>query len=223
MVEKEVRDETKKMLEAIDFKLKDYFCKYNKIIIPLYQRGYSWEDKNMEVFIKDIYENEKYYIGNIMSLPNGLNVELIDGQQRIISSFLVFCCLKNRFDLKDDFSFLDNGKKIMVETRAPSDDSRLLEFIYNDDIAKRYRTRREVKEYEKAYKTIIDNKIDANVLMKKLLNVIIVEIKFVQTETDAHNMFVNLNTKGKVLENVDILKSHLFKYLSYDKSNGISY
>lgn len=223
MVEKEVRDETKKMLEAIDFKLKDYFCKYNKIIIPLYQRGYSWEDKNMEVFIKDIYENEKYYIGNIMSLPNGLNVELIDGQQRIISSFLVFCCLKNRFDLKDDFSFLDNGKKIMVETRAPSDDSRLLEFIYNDDIAKRYRTRREVKEYEKAYKTIIDNKIDANVLMKKLLNVIIVEIKFVQTETDAHNMFVNLNTKGKVLENVDILKSHLFKYLSYDKSNGIEF
>ena len=146
MVEEVIKQETKKMLEAKDYKLKNYFDEYGKIIIPLYQRGYSWEDKNMEVFIKDIYNNNKYYIGNIMTLPNSSNVELIDGQQRIISSFLVLCCLKNKFELDEDFTFLDYGKKIKVETRAPSDDSRLLEFIYNDDIAKRYRTRREVKD-----------------------------------------------------------------------------
>lgn len=223
MIVEKVGHETKKMLEANDFKLKDYFKEYEQIIIPLYQRGYSWEDKNMEVFIKDIYDNNNYYIGNIMALPNELNVELIDGQQRIISSFLVLCCLKNKFNLNEDFTFLDDGKKIRVETRAPSDDSRLLEFIYNDDIARRYRTRREVKEYERAYKTIIDNNIEPKILMEKLLNVIIVEIKFVQTETDAHNMFVNLNTKGKSLENVDILKSQLFKYLSFDEMHGIEY
>lgn len=223
MIAEKVKHETKKMLEANDFKLKDYFNGYGQIIIPLYQRGYSWEDKNMEVFIKDIYDNNNYYIGNIMALPNDLNVELIDGQQRIISSFLVLCCLKNKFNLNEDFTFLDDGKKIKVETRAPSDDSRLLEFIYNDDIARRYRTRREVKEYERAYKTIIDNNIEPKILMEKLLNVIVVEIKFVQTETDAHNMFVNLNTKGKSLENVDILKSQLFKYLSFDEMHGIEY
>lgn len=85
MIEEAVRQETNKMLEANDFKLKDYFNKYKQIIIPLYQRGYSWEDKNMEVFIKDIYENDNYYIGNIMSLPNGEDVELIDGHQRIVN------------------------------------------------------------------------------------------------------------------------------------------
>lgn len=212
-----------KMLEAKDYRLEKYFEEYERIIIPLYQRGYSWEDKNMEVFIKDIYDNSNYYIGNIMSLPNALNVELIDGQQRIISSFLVLCCLKNKFALDQNLTFLDYGKKIKVETRAPSDDSRLLEFIYNDDIARRYRTRREIKEYEKAYRTIIDNNINPEILMKKLLDVIIVEIKFVNTETDAHNMFVNLNTKGKSLENVDILKSQLFRYLSFDEMHGIEY
>lgn len=221
---KEVNKSKKKqMLEAKDFSLRDYYNEYSHIIIPLYQRGYSWEDKNMEVFIKDIYDNNNYYIGNIMALPNDSNIELIDGQQRIISSFLVLCCLKNKFDLDDDFEFLANGKKIKVETRAPSDDSRLLEFIYNDDIAKKYRTRREVKEYERAYKTILDNNIKPELLMEKLLNVIIVEIKFVQAETDAHNMFVNLNTKGKSLENVDILKSQLFKYLILDEKHGMEY
>ena len=54
MIAEKVKHETKKMLEANDFKLKDYFNGYGQIIIPLYQRGYSWEDKNMEVFIKDI-------------------------------------------------------------------------------------------------------------------------------------------------------------------------
>lgn len=223
MVEKEVELEQKKMLKAKDFKLKDYFNEYKQIIIPIYQRGYSWEDKNMEVFIKDIYENNNYYIGNIMALPNNKNVELIDGQQRIISSFLVLCCLKNKFELDEDFSFLENGKKIKIETRAPSDDSRLLEFIYNDDIAKKYISRREVREYNKAFKTIKNNDFDPQILMKKLLDVIIVEIRFIKTETDAHNMFVNLNTKGKSLENIDILKSQLFKYLSFDEANGIEY
>lgn len=223
MVEKEVELEQKKMLKAKDFKLKDYFNEYKQIIIPIYQRGYSWEDKNMEVFIKDIYENNNYYIGNIMALPNNKNVELIDGQQRIISSFLVLCCLKNKFELDEDFSFLENGKKIKIETRASSDDSRLLEFIYNDDIAKKYISRREVREYNKAFKTIKNNDFDPQILMKKLLDVIIVEIRFIKTETDAHNMFVNLNTKGKSLENIDILKSQLFKYLSFDEANGIEY
>ena len=211
------------MLTAKDYKLIDFYGAYEKIIIPLYQRAYSWEDKNMDVFIKDIYENNDYYIGNIMALPNDGDVELIDGQQRIISSYLVFCCLKNKFSLDEDFSFLNEGKKIEVETRAPSDDSRLLEFIYNDDIAEKYHSKREVKEYERAFKTIKDNDINPSILMKKLLDVVIVEIKFIHSETDAHNMFVNLNTKGKSLENVDILKSHLFKHLSLDHEHGIEF
>lgn len=223
MVASEVNLKANKMLNAKDFKLRDYFKEYDQIIIPIYQRGYSWEDKNMEVFIKDIYENNNYYIGNIMALPNNNCAELIDGQQRIISAFLVLCCLKNKFELDDDFSFLRSGKKIKIETRAPSDDSRLLEFIYNDDIAKKYSRRREVKEYNNAFKFIKNNNFNPQILMEKLLDVIIVEIKFMKAETDAHNMFVNLNTKGKNLENVDILKSHLFKYLCFDETNKIEF
>lgn len=214
---------SKKILDANSFKLKDYLKKYKQINIPIYQRGYSWEDKNMEVFIKDIYENDNYYIGNIMSLPNSNNIELIDGQQRIISSFLILCCLKNKFELNEEFQYLAKGKKIKIETRSSSEDSRLLEFIYKNDIPKKYKKKQEVKEYEKAYKIIINNSIEPKILLEKLLNVIIVEIKFTESETDAHNMFVNLNTKGKNLEDVDILKSHLFKYLSLDNEEGLEY
>lgn len=95
MIGKEIIQANTQMLEANDYSLKDYFDQDKDIIVPLYQRGYSWEDKNMEVFIKDIYNNDKYYIGNIMTLPNeDEDIELIDGQQRMISTFLIFCCLK---------------------------------------------------------------------------------------------------------------------------------
>lgn len=219
-----LRRETSQMLLASDYTLKDYFNGDRDIIIPLYQRGYSWEDKNMEVFINDIYNNDKYYIGNIMTLPKNENdVELIDGQQRLISTFLILCSLKNIYSVNYDFSFLNDGKKIKIGTRAPSDDCKILEFIYANDIPSRYASRREVKEYKKVAKTIDKNDIDPSTLLEKLLNVIIVEIKFVSEETDAHNMFVNLNTKGKVLENVDILKSQLFKYLGTDPDQGMEF
>ena len=123
MAKKENRRVDTQMLEANDYSLKDYFSQDKDIIIPLYQREYSWEDKNMEVFIKDIYNNDKYYIGNIMTLPNKeKNIELIDGQQRMISTFLIFCCLKNVYKVNYNFSFLNEGKKIKIDTRAPSED-----------------------------------------------------------------------------------------------------
>lgn len=223
MVNAIIKNKSISMLDAKDYTLETYFLNYEKIIIPLYQRGYSWEDKNMEVFIKDIYNNGNYYIGNIMTLPHNKSIELIDGQQRIISSFLILCCLKNKFNVEFDMKLLSKGKKIEIETRAPSNDSRLLEFIYNDDIPENYLDSKEVKEYKKAFKTIEINKFDPIILFNKLMKVYIVEICFTNSETDAHNMFVNLNTKGKSLENIDILKSQLFKYLSYDEIKGIEY
>lgn len=224
MTVEEIIKETSQILQASDYSLKDYLNEDRDIIIPLYQRGYSWEDKNMEVFINDIYNNDKYYIGNIMTIPNNdENIELIDGQQRMISTFLILCSLKNVYNVDYDFSFLNDGKKLKIGTRAPSDDCRILEFIYENDIPSRYATRKEVKEYKKVAKTIDKYDIDPFVLLNKLLEVIIVEIKFTSEETDAHNMFVNLNTKGKVLENVDILKSQLFKYLGTDTEQGMEF
>ena len=223
MVEEKEKKTLSKMIKAKDFLVEEYFKSVDKIIIPIYQRSYSWEDKNMEAFIKDIYNNTDYYIGNIMTIPRGKSIELIDGQQRIISIFLILCCLKNNFIDDYDFSLLNNGEKIEIETRASSKDSRLLQFIYNNDIPENYQKNKEVKEYKKAKRIITDNHYSPEKLLNKILRVFIVEIKFTNAETDAHNMFVNLNTKGKSLENVDILKSQLFKYLAYDESKGIEY
>ena len=95
------------MLTAKDYKLIDFYGAYEKIIIPLYQRAYSWEDKNMDVFIKDIYENNDYYIGNIMALPNDGDVEL-----KIVTD--------------DQYYYIDDGYTL---TRYPDLESAILSVV----------------------------------------------------------------------------------------------
>lgn len=64
--------------------------------IPLYQRAYAWEDKQLVQLIediKDVEENSNYYIGSIIVSKQSEKYEVIDGQQRLTSLYLLLNCL----------------------------------------------------------------------------------------------------------------------------------
>ncbi len=71
------------------------------MIIPSYQRPYSWGKKEIEQLLKDLHQsffdqkNDEYYLGNIMlqEMENCSSYEIIDGQQRTTTYFLVFMYL----------------------------------------------------------------------------------------------------------------------------------
>ena len=66
-----------------------------KFIIPEYQRPYSWDEGKCETLWEDIVnfskeEEEEYFLGTIVtSKDEQKNIEIIDGQQRIISFLLL--------------------------------------------------------------------------------------------------------------------------------------
>src|SRR4030067_2432621 len=74
-------------------------------IVPDYQREYVWTDKEGNQLLDDInYEidgssNREYFIGTILVAPTNQknHVEVIDGQQRLTTFFLLLCALKNQF------------------------------------------------------------------------------------------------------------------------------
>ncbi|MGL5640596.1 MAG: DUF262 domain-containing protein [Mycoplasmoidaceae bacterium] len=96
--------------------------------IPIYQRNYDWNKKDIKKFFKDIYENyerhqekkygrddAKYYVGNIIVYDDQKQYSdilmVVDGQQRITSTIIIFASmrriLKNKYDLnKNDDSEL---------------------------------------------------------------------------------------------------------------------
>ncbi|GAF21005.1 hypothetical protein JCM19047_672 [Bacillus sp. JCM 19047] len=79
--------------------------KVNKFIIPEYQRPYAWSDEQVQTLFDDLVEYTKngnestYFLGTIVSYENdNEEQEIIDGQQRITSLFLLLRALYSKLD-----------------------------------------------------------------------------------------------------------------------------
>ena len=74
--------------------------KEKPFVIPEYQRPYAWDEEQIQTLIDDLWEfttskdgnnDEKstYFLGSIVSYEENGEQEIIDGQQRITSLFLL--------------------------------------------------------------------------------------------------------------------------------------
>ena len=203
-------------LSAKDYSIEDYLAESKTFLIPRYQRNYAWEKKNIVQLLEDVSKEEGYYIGNvIVNTSQNDEKEIIDGQQRIISIFLILIALHHVAGMNTLEYVLDNGNlKINIEKRIEDSGVSVMSSILDDNIASTMKKYNEVARYKdiaSILKKYEENQLET--LRKNLLKAKIVEIKFLNGEKRAHEMFVNLNTKGKPLEEIEIIKSHLFKYL----------
>ena len=72
-------------------------------IVPDYQREYVWKDEQVEQLLADLLEayevdNKKpYFLGTIVTYNTGSTFELIDGQQRLTTFFLMLCAVKHLY------------------------------------------------------------------------------------------------------------------------------
>ena len=70
-------------------------------IIPIYQRNYAWEEKEIYQLLDDIISaEENYYLGTlIVNKKDDNNYEVIDGQQRLTTLYLLGIFLNNNIEL----------------------------------------------------------------------------------------------------------------------------
>lgn len=74
-------------------------------VVPDYQREYVWTDKEVNQLLDDINEElesssgREYFIGTVLVSPTAQknHYEVIDGQQRLTTFFLLLCALRNKF------------------------------------------------------------------------------------------------------------------------------
>lgn len=67
--------------------------------VPDYQRGYRWGENEVKQLLEDIYENglKPYYLQPIVVKKSDKNYELIDGQQRLTTLYLLLNYLEKSF------------------------------------------------------------------------------------------------------------------------------
>lgn len=178
-------------------------------IIPLYQRAYAWEEKQLSQLvddINDVAEGANYYIGSlIVSKQNG-RYEVIDGQQRLTSLYLLLNCLGIKvkptltFACREKSNYtLRNIEELIVENRSKLDMDRVEPGI-------RQGIKILSQELNRAG-------FDKDAFIKKLAKVIVYRIE-VPENTDLNRYFEIMNTRGEQLEQHDILKAKLMSYLS---------
>lgn len=176
-------------------------------VIPLYQRAFAWEDREILQLIDDIndFDNtdgSSYYLGSIIVSKEGNRYEVIDGQQRLTALFLLLNYLQ-----------LPMESILTFECRKKSDYTLQMivtgkDAISIDDIDDGLMNGRKIIENELGNYT--DDEKTA--FINKLPSVKVYRIE-VPENTDLNHYFEIMNTRGEQLEQQDILKAQLMSYL----------
>ncbi|MDY5188139.1 MAG: DUF262 domain-containing protein [Succinivibrio sp.] len=167
--------------------------------IPPYQRPYKWSIRNMEELLSDIsnaiadserYRLEfKYRIGTVILHRDNDTLNIVDGQQRIISLILLNL-------------YLDNEFKCSVMNKQFTNK------ISQTNIHSNYMFVREW--FSLKHESERNRFLEA---MKNTLEVVVIEVDKI---SEAFQLFDSQNTRGKALEPHDLLKAyHLREMRNY--------
>lgn len=98
--------------------------------IPSYQRGYRWGTDEVNRLLDDVYANgtKNYCLQPVVVRKDGERYELIDGQQRLTTLYLIYRYMHN-----SSGGFLDEPKfSLKYETREKSED-----FLTSIDVSRK--------------------------------------------------------------------------------------
>lgn len=182
--------------------------------IPLYQRAFAWEDKQLLQLLEDINDscvepNRKYYIGTLVVSDRGACYEVVDGQQRLTSLFLLLHCLGA--NVKQSLSFACRDKSNYTLANLDG-------MLMNSSVIDKDRTQESIVNGVRVIQDELSNvKKYGEGFLEKLAHVVMYRI-VVPPHTDLNHYFETMNTRGEQLEQHDILKASLMNYLRGDNA-----
>lgn len=208
--------------------------------IPTYQRPYVWGDEQLKKIIDDFYKafknnsNNEYYISTLITKDNSennSNSELIDGQQRFTTLWLIALTISQLTHDSEIVNFLKKDDKIRLSFEIRVEVYEYLSDLLEKDsaIKSKYLQRAEtypyLKNIAKALKSIegflkdaladsVQNKSFAQEL-KEFGDFIYTKVYFIKnttpTNTDLNKLFSTINNSGVQLEQTDIVKANLLR------------
>ena len=218
-----------------------------KFIIPDYQRPYKWTLEKCETLWNDIEnfantdakKGADYFLGTIVSFKNGEDSEIIDGQQRITSFFLLLRAFYRKLELMtedDDVRGLktqiepciwdinpistkvsDKTKIHIISEVATEEDNETFHKILETGIVSESATDHYSVNY-KFFKKQCDDYAEINPMQWKQLCITILQkciILPIECDTSevALTIFSTLNDRGLPLSDSDIFKAQIYRNL----------
>lgn len=223
--------------------------KNQKLVIPEYQRPYAWSDEQIQTLFDDLVEytennNEStYFLGTIVSYENENNEqEIIDGQQRITSLFLLLRALYSKLQSmmetpesknfksqiesalweQDELTAEVDYEKILITSKVIGDESNQ---VFSNILITGETENGAEDNYSSNYNLFI-NLIEQYVtsqpelfywFIRNILNKAILLPITADSQDTALTIFSTLNDRGLALSDADIFKAKIYNHLDKDK------
>ncbi|UOS01201.1 DUF262 and DUF1524 domain-containing protein [Helicobacter pylori] len=211
----------------------------NQLVIPIYQRVYSWEKEQCKQLWDDIIKiggNDKmdgHFIGSILYVLDGIThsdnaLLIIDGQQRLTTITLLLTALRDhlsdevkRKEIENDYlinSDKDGDKKFRL-ILLESDKDTLLSLIDKDKRKPSKPSSKIVENFKLFEEWVSKNTDKLETIFKGLEKLMIVWISLGKKD-DPQLIFESMNSKGIELTQTDLIRNYIVMETEIEKQEG---
>jgi uncharacterized protein with ParB-like and HNH nuclease domain len=220
-------------------------------VVPDYQREYIWGEKQIIQLLDDINDERddnklsEYFVGTVIVSPtDAKHIDVIDGQQRLTTFFLILVAIKARLEDNESksispliySSYIDlNGRarsnlRLEPQYEGASEIVKMIVEINSSPIevekvveAAGIKVYGSIKNILEAYRIIYnylgDNNRDSQELLR-FLGFLLNSVVFIQISTDigsALKIFETINERGVGLNPMDLLKNLIFRQVGQNE------
>ena len=209
----------------------------DKFLVPIYQRKYEWEKKHCKKLFDDMTTIKNHYIGNIICVKAETTsniMEIIDGQQRITTIFLIlwamYHLIKNGLvkseiscdEIHEDFlikKFLKqkNNYRLSPNKKDSADFEAVIE--NKIDVNNKYHSKI-IENYKFFYKELQKEGKSIDFIYESIQNSGVVAITALKSE-NPQLIFESINSTGRPLKLYDKVKNFLLIQLKTEDQNEL--
>ena len=223
-------------MKATEANLLAFIKRSPQFVIPIYQRTYSWTDKECRQLWEDILRtgaNEDisaHFVGSVVYIERGLyqvssqsSLLVIDGQQRLTTITLLITALANALEGGgepfDGFSqrklrnfYLLNpeeeGEQHFKLILSQTDKTSLISILNQTELPKDYSIR--VTENFKLFEQLLnERKDDLVTVCKGLAKLVVVDIALTRDRDNPQLIFESMNSTGRELSQADLIRNYI--------------
>ena len=233
--------EDRHAMKATEAKLLNFLQKSPQFIIPIYQRTYSWTEKECRQLWDDVLRAgltdavTVHFIGSIVYVEQGLSqvshqapLLVIDGQQRLTTVMLLIEALAlavgDENEPVDGFSApklreyyltnrLEKGDRFFKLLLSQTDNASLKAIIKHTEAPNEGSLR--VAQNFKLFKDLLDGrKGDLAAVCRGLAKLVVVDIALNRDQDNPQLIFESMNSTGKELSQADLIRNYILMGLT---------
>ena len=235
-------------MKATETLLVKFLEKPNQFFIPIYQRTYSWTEKQCEQLWDDIVRVAKdpaiktHFIGSMVYINQGHfhvsdvpQLLVIDGQQRLTTMTILLSAFADALQkegkdmgitgeqIRSRF-LIDNeesGEKRYKLILTQSDKDTLISILEQRDNPSEKSSKNLEDNLKYFKKQINKNEIDLYTLYQGICKLIIIDVALDNTHDNPQLIFESLNSTGLELSQADLIRNYVLMGLEREKQKDI--